>query len=314
VTIAEKKQTPQARGAAGANRARLLLVLLCLIWGTTWPAMKIALDEIPPLSMRSSTAAIGAVVLLLICVIQRRSFRVPNARAWAHIVVASLLNVVALSLCSAFAQILAATSRVAILTYTLPVWTMLFAWAALGERPNRVQAIAVGLCILGLAILVGPLAVTGIPLGLVLALATGISWAAGTVYLKWARIEADAMAVASWQLTIAFFIIAACLLAFDGSLDFRAAHADGLLALFYTGVIGNAVAWALWFDLVRRLPAATASLGILGIPVIGVSSSVLLLGERPTATDLLGFAFIFAASACIVFAPQGVQADTTTPA
>jgi len=312
VTVSSAKE--QGLRKAGDVRARLLLVVLCLIWGTTWPAMKIALNEIPPLSMRTSTAAIGALTLLAICLVQRRSFRVPNARSWGHVVVASFLNVIAFSLCSAFAQIAAATSRVAILTYTLPIWAMLFAWAVLGERPNRVQGIAVVLCTLGLVILVGPLATTGIPLSLVLALASGISWAAGTVYLKWARIEGDAMGVASWQLTIAFFVIAACLLTFDGAPDFHAARADGLLALFYSGAIGNAVAYALWFDLVRRLPAATASLGVLGIPVIGVISSVLLLGDRPTATDLIGFAFIFAASACIVLTPQGVRADTTTPA
>jgi drug/metabolite transporter (DMT)-like permease len=314
VTVGEKLLAAQTTEAAHGNRARLLLVVLCLIWGTTWPAMKIALNEMPPLTMRTSTAAIGALVLFLIRVVQRRSFRVPNARSWAHVVVASLLNVVAFSLCSAFTQIAAATSRVAIVTYTLPIWAMLFAWIILGERPNRVQAIAVVLCMLGLVILVGPLATSGIPLGLVFALAAGISWAAGTVYLKWARIEADAMGVASWQLTIAFFVIAACLLAFDGNVDFHAARVDGLLAVFYSGAIGNAFAYALWFDLVERLPTATVSLGILGIPVIGVISSVLLLGDRPTATDLVGFAFIFAASACIVLTPQGVRADTSAPA
>lgn len=298
--------------AADANvRARLTLILLCLIWGTTWPAMKIALNEIPPLSMRTSTAALGAVLLPLICVFQRRSLRVPNTRAWAHIVAASLLNIVAFSLCSAFAQIAAATSRVAILTYTLPIWALLFAWVVLGERPTRVQGIAVGLCIIGLAILIAPLATTGIPLGLVLAVAAGASWAGGTVYLKWARIEADPLGVASWQLIIAFFVIAACLLVFDGMPDFHAVRADGLLGVVYSGAIGNAVAYALWFDLVRRLPAGTASLGILGMPVIGVISTVLILGERPTATDLIGFAFTFAASACIVLTPQGVEADTT---
>jgi drug/metabolite transporter (DMT)-like permease len=45
----------------------------------------------------------------------------------------------------------------------------------------------------------------------------------------------------------------------------------------------------------------TASLGVLGSPVIGVIASVLVLGERPTATDIVGFALILAASACALF-------------
>jgi drug/metabolite transporter (DMT)-like permease len=62
----------------------------------------------------------------------------------------------------------------------------------------------------------------------------------------------------------------------------------------------------LWFAIVRRLPAMTASLGVLGSPAIGVVASILILGERPTATDLVGFALIFAASACVLFARPAI--------
>lgn len=302
MTVSGKAPLPQAIGT-GDVRARLMLVVLCFIWGFTWPIMKIALDEIPPLSMRTMTAAIGALTLLVVCVLQRRSFRLRNARAFGHVVAASFLNIVGFSLLSAFAQIEAATSRVAVLAYTLPVWTLLLAWLVLGERPRRLQWAAVGLCVCGLGILIGPLATTGIPLGLALAVGSGLSWAGGTVYLKWARIEADPLAVTSWQLTIAFFVIAAALFVFDGRLDLSAAHAGGLLAVAFAGLVGNGIAYALWFEIVRRLPTATATLGILGIPVISVAATVLILGERPTATDLVGFAFILSASACVLLAP-----------
>jgi len=46
----------------------------------------------------------------------------------------------------------------------------------------------------------------------------------------------------------------------------------------------------------------TASLGVLGSPVIGVVASILVLGERPSAADIVGFALIFAASSCVLFA------------
>ncbi len=280
-----------------------MLVVLCLIWGITWPMMKIALNEIPPFSMRTLTAGIGAVTLLAICRIKRRSLRIPTARAWVHVVIASLLNIVVFTLLTAFAQIAAATTRVAILTYTFPIWTVLLAWVILGERPTRFQGIAIALCVPGLAILIYPLATTGLPLGLLLAIASGLTWAAGTVYLKWARIDADPMGVASWQVTIAFFLIAVCLFKVDGGLEISRAHAGALLAVVFTGMVGNAIAYALWFDIVPRVPAVTAALGILGIPVIGVLSSILILGERPTAADLIGFAFILAASACALLTP-----------
>ncbi len=132
-------------------------------------------------------------------------------------------------------------------------------------------------------------------------------WAAGTVYLKWAQIDADPMGVASWQVTIAFVVIAVCMLLFEGRLHLGAAHAPALLAMVSTGIVGNGVAYGLWFAIVRRLPAATASLGVLGSPVIGVIASILILGDRLTAADMIGFALIFAASACVLLAPQGAD-------
>jgi drug/metabolite transporter (DMT)-like permease len=286
-------------------RAKLMLVLLCLIWGITWPLMKVALVEIPPFSMRASSAACGALTLYLVCLVKRRSFRIPNAKAWAHVVIAALLNIVGFSLFSAFAQLATATSRVTILAYTMPIWSVLLAWLCLGERPTGTQAVALGLCGAGLAILIYPLTATGIPIGILLAIATGASWAAGTVYLKWARINADPMGVASWQLTIAFVVLAGCMLAFEGRLGLGAlgaVHAKALFATAFVGVAGNGIAYGLWFEIVRRLPAAAASLGVLSVPVIGIIASVVILGEVPTSADVVGFALIFAASACVLLA------------
>jgi drug/metabolite transporter (DMT)-like permease len=47
----------------------------------------------------------------------------------------------------------------------------------------------------------------------------------------------------------------------------------------------------------------TASLGVLASPAVGVVASVIMLGERPTLPDMVGFALILAASACVLLAP-----------
>ena len=159
-----------------------------------------------------------------------------------------------------------------------------------------------------------PLAAAGLPIGIALALCTGVSWAAGTVYLKWARIAADPMAIALWQVVIAFFVIAACMLLIDGGPDFHAAHVKGVTATILSGLLGTGTAYGLWFSIIRRLPAMTASLGVLGSPVIGVISSILILGERPTVPDAIGFALILAASACVLFARARPTALPDSPA
>ncbi len=134
MTVREHRNAKPAAMGVGDIRAKLTLVLLCLIWGVTWPAMKIALEQMPPLTMRAMTSGIGALTLLVVCLVKRRSFRLATARTWADVVIASLLNVASFSLLSAFAQNATATSRVAVLTYTMPIWTVLLAWLILGER------------------------------------------------------------------------------------------------------------------------------------------------------------------------------------
>jgi drug/metabolite transporter (DMT)-like permease len=292
--------------------ARVMLIVLGLIWGITWPVMRIALNEIPPLTMRGTAAVLGAVTYYLLCVVMRRSLRIPSLKVWAHVLVGSLLNIVAFSLFSAFAQLAATTSRVAILAYTMPIWAVLLAWAFLGERPNRVQALALLLCAIGLAILIYPLAANGIPRGIVFALAVGVCWGGGTVYLKWAQIDADQMGVGSWQMTIAAVILVAAMRLFDGR-HFSGAHLDGYLATAWTGIAGNGVAYALWFTIIKRLPAVTASLGVLTSPVVGVIGSFLMLGEVPTVADMIGFALIFVASACVLLTRQTVVATASQP-
>lgn len=293
--------------------ARIMLVFLCLIWGVSWPLMKIALYEIPPFSMRTVTTALGALTLYVFCRARGNSLRIPNAKTWGHVTVSSLLSIVSFVVFGTLAQLTAATSRVTILAYTMPIWAVLLAWPILGERPNRIQWFALFLCAAGLTILISPLAESGIAPGIWLALMTGILWGAGTVYLKWAQIKADPMGVASWQVTIAFVVISAFMLIFEGHLRLSAAHAPAIAAMITTGFFANGVAYGLWFAIIRRLPAVTASLGVLGSPTVGVIASVLMLGERPTMTDLIGFALIFAASACVLAARRAPVEATTQP-
>ena len=159
------------------------------------------------------------------------------------------------------------------------------------------------LCASGLVVLIAPLATRGVPLGLPLAVAAGASWGAGTAYVKWARLGIDPLALAFWQLVIAFVVIAAALLLFDGRLDLDRADARSLLATAISGIVGSGIACASWFAIVRRLSAAIVSLGALGIPVVGVLATVLMVRERPTATDLVGFGLILAASAYAIWVP-----------
>jgi drug/metabolite transporter (DMT)-like permease len=295
---------PFASTVSDAAKARLLLVVLCLGWGTAWVTMRIALEEIPPFSMRVGTLGLGAAVLTIFAKLQGRTLTISSRRTWVHICVASLFNIVAFSVLTPFAQLAAETSRVAIMVYTMPIWAAMLALPILGERMTPSRAVALALCIAGMTVLIAPLAGLGIPVGIVLALGASIGWAAGTVYLKWAKLEGDPMAMTIWQVVFGLIVISICLPVFEGPLHLNVG-VRSLLGLIYSGIVASGLCYFLWFTIVRRLPASTASLGVLASPVVGVISAVIVLGERPTFYDTIGFALMLGASAIVVLRPDG---------
>jgi drug/metabolite transporter (DMT)-like permease len=295
---------PTTGKLSDAARARILLIVLCLGWGTTWVSMKVALEEIPPFSMRVATLSLGALVLITFARFQGRTLTIASRRTWVHICFASLFNIVAFSVLTPFAQLAADTSRVAIMVYTMPIWAALLALPILGERMTLTRGVALGLCVAGMTILIAPLARLGVPLGIMLAVGAAMSWAAGTVYLKWARLEGDPMAMTIWQLVFGIVVVAICLPLWEGTLHLDAG-VRSLSGLIYSGIIGSGLCYFLWFTIVRRVPASTAALGILASPVIGVITAMIVLGERPTFYDAVGFALMLTASAIVVLRPDG---------
>lgn len=280
--------------------ARLMLIALSFCWGLTWPAMRLALDEIPPFSLRVVTLALGGGALMLYAKFQGRSLATGSWTNRRHLVVSSILNVLSFSLLSVIAMMFAATGRVAMLAYTMPIWAALLAWPVLGERLKRVHIVALALCLSGMTILIWPLAQTTSLIGLLIALTIAVSWAAGTVYVKYVRMTGDPVANAAWQVTIAFAIVVLLLPVFEGELHLAQAHRNAFGAAIFAGLMGSGLAYFLWFGVIGRVPAMTASLGVLSAPVIGVLSTALLLGEIPTISDIVGYVLIFAASVCVL--------------
>jgi drug/metabolite transporter (DMT)-like permease len=287
-------------GLEEAIKARLLLVLLALVWGLSWPIMKIALDEVGVFTLRVLGFSLSAVSLFGLTWLRGASCAIPRGAAWLHVGIASLFNVIGFALFSSFAQLAAATTRVVIINYSMPIWASLMAWLFLGERLNARTGIGLALCVAGLATLIYPVAAVQPVTGLLLALGCALCWAAGTVYMKWARIPGDLLAVTAWQIAIGAVVMAAGFPLFQGAPALSPVSLQAALAVLYNGLIGSGFAYVLWFAIINRLPTATAALGSLLTPVIGVVSSILLLGERLTVPDAIGFGLIFAAAACVL--------------
>ncbi len=285
--------------SGSAGTARLLVILLAFAWGLNWIAAAVALREVSPWTMRLAAACIGVATLFCAIILTGQRLRVPRGE-YLHVMVAGLCNVTGFQLFAGFAQLNGATSRAVIIAYSMPIWTVMLSNIVLGERLNRIRILAFGLCVAGLAILLWPLFAGGIPRFVVYSLGCALSWTIATVYIKWARLTVEPLTNAAWQLLFGMLFIAIGAIAFEGVPHMWPLHTETLLALLFIGFFGVGLAHFLWWSIVGRLPATTASLGSLLVPVVGVTASALYLGERLTTTDIVGFVLIFAAAACVL--------------
>lgn len=280
-----------------SRRAALAVPALALLWGLNWPAVKTILAEVAPWTLRSMGMGLGACLLMGVAKLTGRSLHVPRTQ-WLRLACAGLLSVAGFNVLVAFAQLSGTTSRAAIVTFTMPIWAVVLARLVLGERLDTRRAIALGLGAAGLALLAAPLLSAGtLPRGVLFSLGAGLSWAAGTVFTKRFPIRADLLATVAWQLWVGAFVAGVGMLVFEGVPQPRWLSPRASFALGYHVLLATALAYFLWFEVIARVPAGVAALGTLLVPVVGVSSAMALLGERPTGTDLGGFALIIAAAA-----------------
>lgn len=270
--------------------------LAALFWGLNWPAVKILLDGISPWTLRSVGLTLGGLLLAAVTAASGQSLAVPR-RHWRQLITAGLLAIAGFNIFAVFAQLSMTASRAAILTYTMPLWSVLFARIFLGEPIDRLRAIAIAVGAAGLALLSLPFWAEmqdgQFPIGLAYVMGAAITWALGTVYLKSCEIPGAPLALTTWQLLVGAVVTTLGMLLFETPRLELTPLITTMLA--YHIVLPQAVAYALWFGMIARVATSTVALGTLLVPIFGVLGAVLLLGERPSALDLMGFALILSA-------------------
>ena len=293
---------PQARDTAEVTgRDRLLVLLLAFAWGGNWIAGAIALHGTSPWTLRFFGSSLASITLVAAALITGHTLKVPRGQR-IHVMVAGFLNVALFQILSGFAQASGATSRVVILNYSMPIWTTIMSCVLLGERLDRTRQVAIVLCAVGFGVLMWPLFEQGVPATAFLALGCAWAWGGATVYLKWVKSTVPPLATAAWQLVFGFLFIAAGTFVFEGVPHVNLSS-ETWIAILFVGIVGTGFAHFLWWSIAGRLSPVTASIGSLLVPVIGVLGSVALLGERPTANDIVGFVLIFGAAACVLLLP-----------
>ncbi|MBA2777534.1 DMT family transporter [Billgrantia kenyensis] len=281
----------------------LLILAIGLFWGGNWPAVRFSLMQIPPFSLRAIGFTVGAVVLLGWAWLKGWPLRIaPGERLWLS--VTGLFTILGFNLGTAFGQLHMPTSQAAIVAFTMPCWALLLAVGVLGERVAARQWLGLALGQGGLLVLLGPAAWQGGFEGLtgpLFVLAAALSWALGTVLIKrrggW---QGHPVVITGWQFALSAVPMVVLALSFESTPSPGAWQAATWLGLGYHLIFAICLAQMLWFRNVNRLSIGQSTISTLLIPVVGVASALILLGEPLTANLLLALALILASVAIVL--------------
>lgn len=286
----------------------VLLGLLSLFWGINWPMMKWAVTDFRPWSFRVLCIVLGSAGLFACARLAGQRIAIPR-RDLGPLLVASFFNTTVWHLCSAYGLLFMASGRAAIIAFTMPLWASLLAMPVLGEKMTRAKALGLLLGLAGLGcLLVGEVAAIGAaPLGGLLMLCAAVGWAAGSLAVKRHRWSMQSFPLTGWQLLIGGVPIFIGWWLLEGDAWLR----PGLEAPSWRGIVGAVYAatipmifchWG-WMRVLQVFPASVAAIGTLMIPVVGVFSAALVIGETVGATELAALGLIVS-SLAIVLGPR----------
>lgn len=295
-------------------KAWAALATVYVFWGSTYLAIRVAVETLPPLLMAAARFLVAGGVLYAIAI--RRGDREgdrPTLRQWgaATIVGGALLlggngGVV-------WAEQRISSGIAALLVATVPLWMALFAWLAFRERlpPVAVAGIAVGF--LGTALLVGGSGDGGgtDTVGGLVVVGAAMSWAAGSLYARRADLPRRPLVGAAMQMLggAALLALVGAAAGEFGRIDAGAVSLRSALGLGWLIVFGSLVAFSAYTWLLQNVQTSIVSTYAYVNPVVAVLLGWAMLDEVITARTLLASGIIVVAVAMIVTARTPAQAE-----
>ncbi|MER5208585.1 EamA family transporter [Streptomyces sp. NPDC002825] len=252
-----------------------LAALVAAVWGVNFVVIEIGLDHFPPLlfsALRFLVAALPAVFLV----------GRPKV-AWKWIVgVGLVLGAAKFGLLFTGMDLGAPAGLSSLVLQVQAVFTALFAFAALGERPRRLQVLGMAVALAGIGVAAVDEGGSGPLVGFALVIAAAACWGVSNVLTRKAA-PPDALNFMVWVSTVPVLPLLALSLLLEGPerdlAALRGLDGTGIAVIVYVAWITTVFGFGAWGWLLRRHPASSVAPFSLLVPVFGMSSAALFRGE-----------------------------------
>ncbi|HET9833179.1 MAG TPA: DMT family transporter [Vicinamibacterales bacterium] len=274
------------------TRGRSLLIVLVIVWGASWPAIKVGVSAMPPVwfaCLRYVVATVCAFGFVAV----RGELRRPSPSDWRLVTVSGVLQMAAYSALTAVALTRLPPGRASVLAFSTPLWVApLSAWW-LDERFTWRTLTGVGTGLAGVLVIVSPALRHGersqLPFyGLLLCAAA--AWAVSIVFVRAHRFQSSALALAPWQMLVAVFLLLPLAATLEGAWPHVPSRA--MAALSYVGPVATAFAYWAAVEVGRFVRATTMSMVLLAVPGLGLLLSTIALHESLNVSLELGILLI----------------------
>ncbi|MCU8593544.1 EamA family transporter [Streptomyces sp. A13(2022)] len=288
----------------------LLAVLVAAVWGVNFTVVEIGLDHFPPLlfsALRFLAAALPAVLLV----------GRPKV-AWKWIVgVGLVLGVAKFGLVFVGMDAGMPAGLSSLVLQIQAVFTAVIAAAVLGERPSRVQALGMLVAVAGIGVAAVDEGASG-PLGaFVMVVGAAAAWGVSNVLTRKAA-PPDALNFMVWVSTVPVLPLLALSLLTEGPADdlaaLRGLDWQGAGTILFVAWVSTVFGFGAWGWLLRRHPASTVAPFSLLVPVFGMSSAALFLGESVTVPRWCAAALLVGGVALTTLTPSRRAAGEAGPA
>jgi drug/metabolite transporter (DMT)-like permease len=285
-------------------KARVVWLILCCIWGSTWLFIKIGLADLPPFTFAGIRFLLA--FLILVGLVTARRARWPRSgREWTLIAVVGVLQFTLNYGLVFWGEQHIASGLAAVLQSTFPVFGLVIAHFYLPEErmtTGRVAGVLLG--VFGVAVIfsdqlsiAGRLAFVG-SIALVLSALFG---SYGNVLVKAYGRDIDPQAMAAGQMVFGFVPLLAIGISTEGNPLRLHWTTMAIVSLLYLVVVGSVVAFALYYWLLRNMDVTNTMLIALVTPVVAVILGMIVLHEKLNWRLLAGGACIISGLALIVF-------------